>query len=321
MKLSLAAVSTTVLFLGGCAIHPLPDDVTRHSTYQIVEKIRCEGREALDNITVDILRQYGNEQVRQLADRLEVGDVVAAQLVVPPYRQVLAVGLAEEGHKILERFTLTAATFDFSFDITETNDNRTQADFRLPFVDGVFDLTTRAGAKFERQAWRKFQVTDSFAELHTLRRDRCEAIVAKVGNYNYPIIGKIGLEEVFRTFVGVDTLVGGLAIVGPERFSDALTFTTTVNADANPSLTLAAVPNRFRLIGASANFIASREDEHKVTIALARGALFPRFRDASLREVNARRASAREMSKEIARERRFEDVIIIPRRGGVVIQR
>jgi hypothetical protein len=34
--------------LAGCAIHPLPDDVSRKSTYDIVEKIRCEAKAAVE---------------------------------------------------------------------------------------------------------------------------------------------------------------------------------------------------------------------------------------------------------------------------------
>lgn len=31
----------------GCSIHPLPDDVSRKTTYDIVEKIRCEAKAAV----------------------------------------------------------------------------------------------------------------------------------------------------------------------------------------------------------------------------------------------------------------------------------
>lgn len=34
--------------LVGCAIHPLPDDVSRKTTYDIVEKIRCEAKAAVE---------------------------------------------------------------------------------------------------------------------------------------------------------------------------------------------------------------------------------------------------------------------------------
>ena len=33
--------------VAGCSVHPLPDDVTRVSTYDIVDRIRCEARQAI----------------------------------------------------------------------------------------------------------------------------------------------------------------------------------------------------------------------------------------------------------------------------------
>jgi hypothetical protein len=37
-------------FLAGCAVHPLPDDVTRLSTYDIVQQIRCEAARAVKDL-------------------------------------------------------------------------------------------------------------------------------------------------------------------------------------------------------------------------------------------------------------------------------
>ena len=33
--------------IGGCSIHPLPEDITGVSTYHIVRQIRCEARQAV----------------------------------------------------------------------------------------------------------------------------------------------------------------------------------------------------------------------------------------------------------------------------------
>ena len=43
--------------LAGCAIHPLPDDVTRETTHSIVQKIRCEAQRAV----LDHGRRFGDE--------------------------------------------------------------------------------------------------------------------------------------------------------------------------------------------------------------------------------------------------------------------
>src|SRR5258707_10005018 len=37
------------LMLSGCAVHPLPEDVTRKSTLAIVKAIRCEAQQAIVN--------------------------------------------------------------------------------------------------------------------------------------------------------------------------------------------------------------------------------------------------------------------------------
>src|ERR1700747_2266444 len=37
-----------VLLLPGCSMHPLPNDVTRTTTYDIVQEIRCEAKAAVE---------------------------------------------------------------------------------------------------------------------------------------------------------------------------------------------------------------------------------------------------------------------------------
>ncbi|SCB55873.1 hypothetical protein GA0061098_10583 [Bradyrhizobium shewense] len=41
------AVLASVQFAGGCSVHPLPDDVSRKTTYDVVDKIRCEAKAAV----------------------------------------------------------------------------------------------------------------------------------------------------------------------------------------------------------------------------------------------------------------------------------
>lgn len=48
-KSGLGLIIVASLTLAGCAIHPLPDDVGRKSTYDIVDKIRCEAKAAVED--------------------------------------------------------------------------------------------------------------------------------------------------------------------------------------------------------------------------------------------------------------------------------
>ena len=55
LKVSGVISTTAIFFLAGCAIHPLPDDVTGVSTYNIVRQIRCEARQAVFEYAVQWL--------------------------------------------------------------------------------------------------------------------------------------------------------------------------------------------------------------------------------------------------------------------------
>jgi hypothetical protein len=48
MRPALAILALSSLLIG-CSTHPLPDDVSRKSTYDIVEKIRCEAKAAVED--------------------------------------------------------------------------------------------------------------------------------------------------------------------------------------------------------------------------------------------------------------------------------
>src|SRR5882762_10301439 len=67
---SIAAVALS-FFSAGCAIHPLPQDVTGVDTYHIVRQIRCEARETI--------RQ---EVIRWLTKMATAGDPISQQLLV-----------------------------------------------------------------------------------------------------------------------------------------------------------------------------------------------------------------------------------------------
>src|SRR5436305_8779124 len=73
-----AAVSALSFFIGGCAIHPVPEDVTGVDTYHIVRQIRCETREAAKEFLLKELRRLAADHEDQLGDPI-------AQRVVAEY--------------------------------------------------------------------------------------------------------------------------------------------------------------------------------------------------------------------------------------------
>jgi hypothetical protein len=306
MRGSATVVSICAFLLGGCAIHPLPENVTRETTYDIVQKIRCEGREAVDNIALRLVRKSTDPFTLEWADRVEAGEFS----FIEGYKKYEA-SLKFDAYtkQMMMTYTTSAVTFDFWFDISEHNLNSAGAGFTMPVVPGLFTLDAAATANFERRSSRKFQIVNSFYELHGLSRSRCDNIAAWAGNVAYPITGKIGLQEVFETFVRLDSDVeGGLG--HEHRFSDELTFTTTVGSSVTPGIVLDPVPARaFRLFRATATANNSRIDEHKVTLAVAKG--------SPLLSIDQARTDAKILSQTIADERRTEDFFIVPRRGFI----
>jgi hypothetical protein len=281
------------LWLSGCAVHPLPQDVTGNTTYHVIQKIRCEARDALTKLAVRGLLESNNPSTRLLAKRLEADSdddpLNIVQIFTDPN---LARGVDPLVHKNFDIMALSAIAFDFTFTGTENNDASAAANLRYPFLDGVFNLNVGAGNTRERQNERKVLVGHTFIELYrNTDREICRQISAGTGNLIYPITGKIGLEEVINTFYllnrpyndklntpverhrPVDEAYRNKAEGGDIKdLTDTLMFTTTFNAGATPSVALDPIPVQvFRLADANVVLSARRSDVHKVAISVQKG--------------------------------------------------
>src|SRR5260370_7794079 len=120
MRRSAVMISICAFLLGGCAIHPLPENVTRDTTYDIVQKIRCEGKEALDNITQRLVRLSTDPTTIACADRVEAGELSFVELFE---KHRASLQLTPYPDKMLGASTLSALPFDFCFAITNPNHN------------------------------------------------------------------------------------------------------------------------------------------------------------------------------------------------------
>jgi hypothetical protein len=63
-----AWVFMSAFLLSGCAIHPLPEDITGNTTLAIVQKVRCEGFAALNDISIKLLRESNYQPLLSVAD-------------------------------------------------------------------------------------------------------------------------------------------------------------------------------------------------------------------------------------------------------------
>ncbi len=261
-KFRLAGIILTA-GLGGCALHPIPDDVSPFRTEEIVRHGRCEVRQAvLDHMARRgmITAQMPVEEIRSLIKRTKDKEEKDAK------------HLTENEERLL-RLTKVAVVYSYDFNITERNSASAGAGFNFPWSTGTLEAGGKAALDLTRVGSRVFGTEDNWDELIPDSK-LCEELTSpRPANALYPLTGSLGFDaltgsigvgRVVETFIDIDLQRGA-----KDNFVDTLTFTTSVSGDANATLRLNPGPEQFRLVSANVGIGASRLDTHKLTISLA----------------------------------------------------
>lgn len=229
------AVGVMVLCLTGCSIRPLPENIAPVSTFDIVERIRCE--------VLDGVKHFGNDQAK--AEKI---------------MKATAIGY-DFDFEIEEKNGESAGKLEFK-----------RASFKGEGKGFFLDLSAQAGR--ERKNVRSFRIVDNLGDLAKERGERCSRTIT-TANGLYPITGKTGMGEVARTYVKLEILTdlarSEEAAKTGEVFSDELRFKTKFTAGVTPKIELVTVAGQFRLTNATLGLGVSRDDIHSVTVALSRG--------------------------------------------------
>jgi hypothetical protein len=279
MSVRFVAMLAAVPLFAGCAIHPVPEDVTGVDTLDIVKQIRCETREALTDIIKDKLKAWaerGSAEAGVLLSQYDsdpdlISDFHPRLFPGPRYVEV---------RRLINLFAETAIAYNFDLQMTEKNDLTTDINLVKTFTTPRLTLGVNAGALRTRANERTFTSTDTFGFLvtqlnrpHDYGKRYCDGrIVWK--NYIYPIAGRVGVAKTVRTFIEL-TVFGGLGGPaaqqgrGPPTMVDKLTFTTAVNISANPRVEFTPINDRFQFANANLKASADRIDRHGVAIGLA----------------------------------------------------
>jgi hypothetical protein len=231
-------------------MHPLPEDVSRKNTFDIVEKIRCEAKAGLREVPI------GHPFLDHTAigydfrfDITEQNDATAGQL-----------SFTDQGH----RGPNSKLTLNFNGSATRKRQNTRQ--FRV--VESLAAL-------------KKLVCPDG-----PKRPNWVYPIAGRIG-MDELVITYIRLERLTRVVPGFPggTLPAPAAELGapaappppppgpppPDAIvlSDKLDFTTEFTGGVTPTLTLATIAGEFRLTTASITGTVDRKDFHSVTVALA----------------------------------------------------
>lgn len=157
-------VTVVAIFVAGCAIHPLPENVTDFNTAGIVEKIFCETRAAIKKYDRNLLGYKDKERTK------------------PVYE-----------------FDGATAVFEFDFIITINNDATAEASFVVPISQGTFSIAFNGGTTKQRKADRQAKIAKTFGSIRKLQDKDCARFKDRI-SVKYPITGNIGMEELVRTF-------------------------------------------------------------------------------------------------------------------------
>jgi hypothetical protein len=247
-------VAATVL--AACSMHPLPEDVSRKNTFDIVEKIRCEAAEGLAGVPRDhpILRNtyIGYDFIFNIEESNNLGTSSATT--------------ASRGNVKLAR------------------------ESAIP--KGPLSVEATPFAERKRQNVRTFRIIESLLELNnancgtTTRANWVYPIAGAIGVQE--IVGTyVGLERLTTPDQMKVAIPEGLTPQTPQTwttqvplkakavpivFSDVLTFSTQLGIGLNPTLKLDAVVGSLKLTNLSILADNTRKDLHIVTVAIARDA-------------------------------------------------
>ena len=216
--------------LSACSIHPLPGDIPRVSTADIVQRIRCEAQEGLRSFPSD------DPRVKQIIRGTNIGyefSFVITEDKVGPSGQVKFDRPDSTGGSFVldvrpsaELKRMNTRGFILLEDLTKVNSMNCSPEAAR--ANWVYPITGETGMA---------EVIQTYIRLQMLA----------------------GLSPADTTFPNIL----------PTVFSDALVFTTNWSAGTAATLQLNTVAGSFRLEKASLTGTASRNDTHNVTVALA----------------------------------------------------
>lgn len=243
-----------VVGLGGCSLYPIPDNVSPLSTELIVLYTRCEVRTGI------LGHMKAKGWITGLTNDSEISSLIKA---AKDKEKTHPKKLTDKDNTIL-RLTKVAIDYSFDFNITESNKNSAGVGFKIPGLTHTLDAGATAALDLTRVGSRVFGTEDNWGELISNETLCKRAREPRGGNILYPITGSLGVDRLVETFIDIEEQGGA-----KDSFVDTLTFTTSVSGDANASLKINPVSNRFRLISATADIGASRLDVHKLTLSIA----------------------------------------------------
>ncbi len=188
-------------------------------------------------------------------------------------------------HKLAAAQALTniGIALSYTLDMTEADSLTASTNFQELVTRGTFSVNPGGGDLLKRENKRTFTIADDYKTLAQMRQCAAEPIGL---NYQYPIVGTIGIDETIQTFLimalhedlnGVIEDEAGKLPNDPSKYTatspsmvETLTFTTMISAGVTPQVMLMPIlrSSQLKLNSASLAFAWSRQDVHEVIVGL-----------------------------------------------------
>jgi hypothetical protein len=281
----LSAIFALAALVSACSLHPLPENVTSLSTYNIVRQIRCETREAVIDSILRFLTDEKNYTGRTASGQRKVdeasrnvglrfaADYRANPFSISQFDPKLLSGFAKT---VIELLWNTGIAYNFDLQMKEINDVDPAINLLRMFSKSTQMLGLKGNFDRQRQNTRSFTITDNFADfVKKVPANYCDGQIVEA-NIVYPIAGNVGMHAVVHDFLFL-TLFGNLSgdaskditsTKGPPTMVDQLQFMTTIGGSVTPTVTFTPVGPGTVVSNATLGLTASRTDTHTLTVGL-----------------------------------------------------
>lgn len=281
-------VSSLGFLISACTVHPLPEDVTGLSTYNIVRQIRCETREAVigsilryltDKANFEGLTPDGKRKVDDNSHNIGLkfaNEYRSNPSSISTFNPNMLSGFAQT---VISLLWNVGIAYNFNLQMKDMNNIDPEVDLLRMFHSSKQTYGLKGNLDRSRQNIRYFTITDNFADLVQKVDPRYCAGQIVEANIIYPIAGQVGMNEVVHDFL-VLTLFGNLSgdaskdvtsttsTKGPPTMVEQLQFITSVGGTATPMVTFTPVGAGTVVSPAMLGLTASRSDTHSLTVGL-----------------------------------------------------
>lgn len=258
------------VFLSGCSIYPLPEDVMQYDSDKIAAAIRCQTRDAIRGVIVRsiegarspvLYKQMGKEQLLNWL-----------QSDPENFRRLKWDSFAPELKTWFLFYKDTSISFDFTIDSSEQNTTGLNLTLLRQFSGSTNAVGLGGTNDRTRQVKRAFRVFDTFDSLARLMLTEACDNAPQAPNYLFPAAGLLKINSLVDSFLianNWENLAGSDKNYTTAEMSDTLTFTTKHTGNVSPSTTADPTIGKWVPTSATLNLDNTRQDLHTIIILIS----------------------------------------------------